>query len=58
MKKKIIVLGGGLVGGPMALGLADDDRFAVRVADHDEVALEKLLVLCEEEVSGGPSPLC
>ena len=41
-KEKIIVLGGGLVGGPMALDLADDDRFAVTVADIDEVALAKL----------------
>ncbi len=41
-QEKIIVLGGGLVGGPMALDLADDDRFAVTVADLDEAALEKL----------------
>jgi len=41
-KEKIIVLGGGLVGGPMALDLAAEERFAVTVADIDEVALEKL----------------
>ena len=41
-KENIVVLGGGLVGGPMALDLADDDRFAVTVVDIDEVALEKL----------------
>jgi saccharopine dehydrogenase-like NADP-dependent oxidoreductase len=41
-KEKIIVLGGGLVGGPMALDLAVDDRFTVTVADIDETALEKL----------------
>ena len=35
-QQKIIVLGGGLVGGPMALDLADDVRFAVTVADVDE----------------------
>jgi lysine 6-dehydrogenase len=41
-KKKIIVLGGGLVGGPMALDLAAEKRFAVTVADVDEGTLEKL----------------
>ena len=41
-KEKIIVLGGGLVGGPMALDLAVDERFAVTVADVNEVALEEL----------------
>ena len=32
---KIIVLGGGLVGGPMAMDLAADENFAVAVADRD-----------------------
>ncbi len=32
---KIIVLGGGLVGGPMAMDLAADENFAVTVADRD-----------------------
>jgi lysine 6-dehydrogenase len=41
-KEKIIVLGGGLVGGPMALDLAVEERFAVTVADVNEVALEEL----------------
>ena len=41
-KETIIVLGGGLVGGPMALDLAVDERFAVTVADVNEVALEEL----------------
>lgn len=41
-QQKIIVLGGGLVGGPMALDLADDVRFAVTVADVDEATLERL----------------
>jgi len=41
-KEKIIVLGGGLVGGPMALDLAADDRYAVSVADNDETVLEHL----------------
>lgn len=39
-KEKIPVLGGGLVGGPMVLDLADDERFAVTVADIDEDAIE------------------
>ena len=41
-KEKIIILGGGLVGGPMALDLAVEDRFAVTVADVNQVALEEL----------------
>jgi len=41
-KEKIIVLGGGLVGGPMALDLAVEERFDVTVADIDEAALEQL----------------
>jgi len=41
-KEKIIVLGGGLVGGPMALDLAVEERFAVTVVDVNEVALEEL----------------
>ena len=32
----------GLVGGPMALDLAVEERFAVTVADIDEAALEQL----------------
>ncbi len=39
---KIIVLGGGLVGGPMALDLAVEERFKVTVVDLDEMALEEL----------------
>ena len=30
---KVIVLGAGLVGGPMAIDLANDDNFEVTVAD-------------------------
>jgi saccharopine dehydrogenase-like NADP-dependent oxidoreductase len=40
--KKILVLGGGLVGGPMALDLAAGGEFAVAVADIDEAALAAL----------------
>ena len=39
---KIIVLGGGLVGGPMAIDLAADSRFEVTVADIDRAALHRL----------------
>jgi len=38
----IIVLGAGLVGGPMAIDLAKDKILKVTVADRDEAALEKL----------------
>lgn len=41
-RQKIIVLGGGLVGGPMAQDLAIDEQFAVTVADIDEQALGPL----------------
>ncbi len=39
---RIIVLGAGLVGGPMAIDLARDQRFEVTVADIDSAALETL----------------
>jgi len=39
---KIIVLGAGLVGGPMAVDLAADSRFDVTVADIDAEALARL----------------
>ena len=39
---KIIVLGAGLVGGPMAIDLAKEKEFEVSVADINEPALEKL----------------
>lgn len=38
----VIVLGAGLVGGPMARDLAADPRFEVTVADRDEEALARL----------------
>lgn len=40
--QKIIVLGSGLVGAPMALDLAKDPQFAVTVADISPEALKKL----------------
>jgi hypothetical protein len=39
---KIIVLGGGLVGGPMAMDLAAENIYEVTVADRDEKVLEDL----------------
>lgn len=39
---KIIVLGAGLVGGPMAADLCRDDRFDVTVADNNSEALDRL----------------
>ena len=39
---KVVVLGAGLVGGPMAIDLAKESRFEVTVADVREEALEKL----------------
>jgi len=39
---RIIVLGGGLVGGPMALDLAADEQFEVTVADRDEQVLKEV----------------
>jgi lysine 6-dehydrogenase len=39
---KVIVLGAGLVGSPMAIDLAKDERFNVTVADINEEALQKL----------------
>jgi lysine 6-dehydrogenase len=40
-QKKIIVLGSGLVGAPMAIDLAHDGQFAVSVADINPEALQK-----------------
>jgi len=39
---KAIILGGGMVGGVMAMDLAGDDRFDVTVADHREEALARV----------------
>ncbi|MFZ4521601.1 MAG: saccharopine dehydrogenase C-terminal domain-containing protein [Bacteroidales bacterium] len=46
---KIIVLGAGLVGGPMALDLANDPKFNVTIADRSDAALQRLANL---QVSG------
>ncbi len=42
MTHKIIILGGGLVGGPMALDLAKEEEFQVTVADNNKEGLQKL----------------
>lgn len=42
MKKRIVVLGSGLVGGPMAADLAREDRFEVTAVDVSEEALKRL----------------
>lgn len=42
---RLIVLGGGLVGGPMARDLAADERFDVTVADRNPAVLERLKTL-------------
>ena len=39
---KIIVLGAGLVGGPMAIDLAKDPRFEVTLTDRDPASLVEL----------------
>ena len=39
---KIIILGAGLVGGPMAIDLAKEERFKVTIADINKEALRKL----------------
>ncbi|TRZ69711.1 MAG: saccharopine dehydrogenase, partial [Bacteroidetes bacterium] len=39
---KIIVLGAGLIGGPMAIDLAKDPRFEVTLTDRDPASLAEL----------------
>jgi len=43
---KVVVLGAGLVGGPMAVDLARDERFEVTSVDRSEGALERLVARC------------
>lgn len=45
---KITVLGAGLVGGPMAVDLAQDDRFEVTAVDADPGALDRLAARRED----------
>jgi lysine 6-dehydrogenase len=41
-KMKIIILGAGLIGEPMAIDLAKNPKYQISVADRDESALKKL----------------
>ncbi len=43
MKKKVIVLGGGMVGSVMALDLASDEAYEVTVADGNKDALDRIV---------------
>lgn len=43
---KVVVLGAGLVGGPMAVDLAKDERFEVTSVDRSEESLAKLAAKC------------
>lgn len=43
MKKKVLVLGGGLVGSVMALDLASDEAYSVTVADGSKDSLDRLV---------------
>jgi len=45
---KIIVLGGGLVGGPIAIDLTKEEGFEVTVADYSNDALNKLKSKCPD----------
>ena len=45
---KVIVLGAGLVGGPMARDLSADEKFVVTVADYSDSALNKVKKQCPE----------
>ena len=45
---KIIVLGGGLVGGPMAIDLNNDKNFDVTVADYSDDVINNIKVKCPD----------
>ncbi|NQT96454.1 MAG: saccharopine dehydrogenase NADP-binding domain-containing protein [Candidatus Marinimicrobia bacterium] len=45
---KVIVLGAGLVGAPMAIDLNRDERFEVTVADYSKDALNSIKIKCPE----------
>jgi lysine 6-dehydrogenase len=42
MDMRVVVLGGGLVGGPMAVDLAEDGEFQVSVVDRDRACLDAI----------------
>lgn len=45
---KVLLLGAGLVGAPMAIDLSQDEMFEVTVADYSEDALNNLKSRCPE----------
>lgn len=45
---KVIILGAGLVGAPMAIDLNNDEKFEVTVADYSSHALNSLKLKCPE----------
>jgi len=45
---KIIVLGGGLVGGPIAVDLAKENGFEVTIADYSDTTLDRLKSKCPD----------
>lgn len=45
---KVIVLGGGRVGGPMAMDLNKDERFEVTVVDYSDKVLNNIKTKCPE----------
>jgi saccharopine dehydrogenase-like NADP-dependent oxidoreductase len=45
---KIIVLGAGLIGGPMAIDLNKEEKFEVTVVDYSQAALNKLKAKCND----------
>jgi lysine 6-dehydrogenase len=45
---KVIILGAGLIGAPMAIDLSKDEKYKVTVADYDDDALHKVKIKCPE----------
>lgn len=45
---KVIVLGAGLIGAPMAIDLYNDEKYEVTVADYDNEVLNRVKVKCPE----------
>lgn len=45
---RVVILGGGLVGGPMAFDLAKDGEFQVTVVDRDQACLDKIVEKCPD----------
>lgn len=45
---RVVILGGGLVGGPMAFDLAKDGEFQVTVVDRDQGCLDRIVEKCPD----------